>query len=207
MKRSGATDTRFDEAAAGNLYWAGADLFLVRCPRCGACASVRRSGPRWSVASGKLTCDSCGLAKERAASSWQGPVIAVARCRCGDCGRTLASEMRQLRQPPRRRAAQLPCDRCGHVTETTLDWAPFVAARPFDPLFGLPLWLQAPCSKSVLWAYNRPHLEFLRQYVTASLRERQPNLNRSLASRIPRWIKEASRREAIVKCIERLAAT
>ena len=104
--------------------------------------------------------------------------------------------------PPAKRTIALRCRACGAVSDAPISLSPRHGA--FDPWFGLPLWLQAPCCGEVLWAWNRGHLDFLRQYVTASLREREPNLNRSMASRLPRWIKAAKNRDEIVRCIERL---
>lgn len=80
-----------------------------------------------------------------------------------------------------------------------------------DDFFGFPLWLQAPCCGHVLWAYNLQHLQFLQDFVQAKIRERRiPGLVRSgrvnstLASRFPRWIKDAGNREQILKAIERI---
>jgi hypothetical protein len=56
----------------------------------------------------------------------------------------------------------------------------------FDWYFRLPLWLQISCcGGKTLWAYNESHLEFIENYVAARLRERVPNVNKSLASRLP----------------------
>lgn len=74
----------------------------------------------------------------------------------------------------------------------------------FDWYFRLPLWLQTECCGKNLWAYNRKHLEFIENYVASKLRERTPNINKSLASRLPQWMKSAKNREAVLKGIERL---
>ncbi|MCU0240403.1 MAG: hypothetical protein MUC29_13265 [Pyrinomonadaceae bacterium] len=74
----------------------------------------------------------------------------------------------------------------------------------FDWYFGLPLWLQISCCGETLWAYNYKHLEFIENYVSANLRERTPNLNKSVASRLPKWIKSAKNRDEILKAIKKL---
>jgi len=84
-------------------------------------------------------------------------------------------------------------------------WWASPGTEPFDPLFGLPLWFQARCSGATLWAHNRYHLGYLREYVAADLRHRPPN-TRSMAARLPKWIKAASNREEIVACLDRMAA-
>lgn len=75
-----------------------------------------------------------------------------------------------------------------------------------DPLFGLPLWFQQPCCGHVLWAYNVAHLDFLEQYVGATLRERQGTKgnHHGIAVRLPRWMKQAKHRAAILKTITEL---
>jgi hypothetical protein len=75
---------------------------------------------------------------------------------------------------------------------------------PVDHSTGLPLWLQTPCAGQVLWAWNTWHLDFIGRYVSADLRERTPNINTSLASRLPRWIKSAKHRDEVLKGIARL---
>lgn len=77
---------------------------------------------------------------------------------------------------------------------------------PYDWYFGFPVWLQTPCCGHVLWAYNSEHLSFLRRYVSAELRERSVMRNTSLASRLPKWMKTAKNRDAVLKGLDRLDA-
>ncbi len=80
---------------------------------------------------------------------------------------------------------------------------------PVDWYFHEPLWLQERCCGETLWAYNREHLEWLKSFVSATLRERASHeergwSNQSMASRLPKWIKRASNRKAILSAIEKL---
>ena len=77
---------------------------------------------------------------------------------------------------------------------------------PVDPYFHLPLWLSIPCCNNLLWAYNYEHIDFLRNFISAELRERngQPKSNHSIGSRLPRWITAANNRKDVLKCIEKL---
>lgn len=74
----------------------------------------------------------------------------------------------------------------------------------FDWYFRLPLWLQISCGGETLWAYNEKHLEFIERYVAAKIRDRTPNTNKSLASRLPQWIKAAKNRDEVLRAIGRL---
>jgi hypothetical protein len=77
-----------------------------------------------------------------------------------------------------------------------------------DAVFGLPLWLQAPCCGNLLWAFNLRHLDFIERYVRASLRERRRDengwANSALGSRLPGWIVSAKNRDEILKTAAKL---
>jgi len=73
----------------------------------------------------------------------------------------------------------------------------------FDWYFGYPLYLQIPCCGHTLWAYNLEHLEYLKDYVEAELRENGPYYL-SVESRLPLWIKAAKNRDAVLKAISKL---
>ena len=74
---------------------------------------------------------------------------------------------------------------------------------PFDPFFHYSLYFQTDSCGSVLWAYNHPHLEFLRDYVYATHRVANPKFggNRTLASRLPRWMISGKNRKAVLKSL------
>lgn len=77
-----------------------------------------------------------------------------------------------------------------------------------DPFFNYPLWLRENIGEHLLWAYNFEHLEFLRQHVASKLRERndqEPSyMNKSLGSRLPKWMTSKNNREAVLRTIEKL---
>lgn len=75
-----------------------------------------------------------------------------------------------------------------------------------DPYFYLPLWLTANVGENLFWAYNYEHLNFIKDFVSAKLRERNiDNMsNKSLGSRLPKWITSQKNREVILKTIEKL---
>jgi hypothetical protein len=72
-----------------------------------------------------------------------------------------------------------------------------------DWYFGRPLWLQTGCCGNTLWAYNTRHLDLLESYVAARLRERKPKV-KSVASRLPNWMKLAKNRPKILRAIGKL---
>jgi hypothetical protein len=92
-----------------------------------------------------------------------------------------------------------------HKREISRPWG----CEPLDDYFNYPLWLQISCCGETLWAYNKKHLEFIKEYVQAELRERSKDedsgwSNQSLASRLPKWIKSKKNRKNILKAIGKL---
>lgn len=81
-----------------------------------------------------------------------------------------------------------------------------VIGHGIDPYFHLPLWLSTNVGENLFWAYNYEHLNFIKEFVYAKLRERNINdmRNQSLGSRLPKWITSHKNREVILKTIEKL---
>jgi hypothetical protein len=152
-----------------SYIWNYGDEFLVVCPSCAKCALVR-PGPSMKKPEARLTCPSCGYAKD-----WV---------------------RKQLPMTNGKNPAQF-------------EEGVICIGAPVDWFFHQPLWLQAPCCGETLWAYNAKYLKWLRAFVSADLRERSksPTLgwsNKSLASRLPKWIKQASNRKAVLAAITRM---
>jgi hypothetical protein len=97
---------------------------------------------------------------------------------------------------------KLVCPSCAHI-ELSNGRKTF-GGNGKDWYFQRPLWLQIACCGKNFWSYNRQHLDLLESYVSAKLRERKPNVNRSVASRLPNWIKSAKNRDQILKAIKKL---
>ncbi|GLY19605.1 hypothetical protein Kisp01_66190 [Kineosporia sp. NBRC 101677] len=106
---------------------------------------------------------------------------------------------------------RLTCTHCAAVADWTMrregkvGFGVCVSGGTSDPFFGHPLWLQTPCAGHVLWAYNGQHVEDLRAYVAASLRERgETRMNSSMFSRLPLWMKAADNRGQVLAGLTKL---
>jgi len=104
--------------------------------------------------------------------------------------------------PPR-----FSCTACG----SSKKWSEKKIERWYtvDDYFHYPLWLQTSCCAETLWAYNLRHLEFIEAFVRTKLRERKPHelygwSNKSLFSRLPKWIQSGKNREEIIKAIAKI---
>jgi hypothetical protein len=104
---------------------------------------------------------------------------------------------------------RLTCAGCGYTAEwRERSVCSRFSEEPRDWYFKRPFWYRTNCCGHVLWVLNRDHLEFLRHYVGAQIRSRARGQtgwsNRSLASRLPKWISSASHRTDILLALERL---
>ena len=122
--------------------------------------------------------------------------------RCDRCGAPMPQNI-EFDYETRKQPKNCKCFTCGSVNVKIINQSRGVVNNAIDPYFGLPLWLQASCCAHVLWAYNHAHLDFIKQYVTQLIRP-SGLYNRSLISRLPKWIKSSNNRNAVLRVIERL---
>lgn len=110
---------------------------------------------------------------------------------------------------------RLVCRHCGLSRQRKKD-APVAfswggAPDMLDPYFHVPLWLQRNTRHGRLWAYNAEHLDLLRQYVQATLREHdpwyEPWRKMGLFGRLPAWIKQAKNRDEVLRGLDRMRAS
>jgi hypothetical protein len=123
---------------------------------------------------------------------------------CPEC-----SKMATVTSSSRFGPVRLACEQCGFTKSKSVRSYSLGSAE--DPYFGLPLWLQAPCSPHTLWAYNLDHLSCLKEYVEATDRRRPVRnpvdpLNKLLASRLPKWMQSSKNRDQVLKAIAKIEA-
>jgi hypothetical protein len=79
-----------------------------------------------------------------------------------------------------------------------------------QPTLGLPLRLRGEGRHGMLYAYNEAHLDHIETYVRATLRREAvvPGgyRNKTVLSRLPRWVKAARNRDEVLKLIGRMRA-
>ena len=121
------------------------------------------------------------------------------------CPRCSATGIVEATAPYSQSTPRFTCSGCALRLEGRHSrWFDARPSEPHDPSFGLPLLLQAPCKGETLWAFNPRHLSFIAGYVAATIRERTPNYNASLASRLPDWIKVAKNRTAVLRAVRQI---
>lgn len=122
---------------------------------------------------------------------------------CPRCSRLAHYEVRPTntegpggRSYPERR---LVCRSCG---------LSHVSSGPGNGRPHLDLWLKTDTRHGTVWAYNLEHLDHLRRFVAATLRERAPwyehGRKMTYVARLPAWIKQAKNRAEVLRAIDRL---
>ncbi|MBZ6105898.1 hypothetical protein KVH20_26340 [Streptomyces olivaceus] len=106
---------------------------------------------------------------------------------------------------------RLICRNCGTAKESrrgglTLLRDPYGSAR--DPYFGVRLWLQTETRHGWVWAYNLAHLDLIRRFVQAPLREGIPwydhGRKMTVVARLPAWMQQAKNRDEVLRAIARI---
>jgi hypothetical protein len=99
---------------------------------------------------------------------------------------------------------RLTCPSCSLSRETAGTRSTW--GVPADPWFGLPLWLRAGFRGHTVWAFNDRHLEALRSWVAADLRERTPRHGAamSMLEKLPAWMTSAKNRDHVLAVLDRL---
>lgn len=102
--------------------------------------------------------------------------------------------------------ARLLCTHCGYNKDVCTRFGKSGSVQTAaDWFFDVELWLTAPFKKNeVVWAYNDKHLAYLKEYISADLREHKDRTGFTLLEKLPRFYHEAKNREALLKVIEKL---
>ncbi len=175
---------------------------LVRCPKCGGCASFKKNPENGSYL---LRCQDCHLTQ-----SWNGLYQkATAEGCCTACGRWFRLSL-NLGQNGYH-FVKVKCPACGKE-----QIAPMVQKNQqafVDPFCGLELYLKSSYRGKPVWAYNREHLAYLIHYIRAGLREKPQYLasdglyyfvNSGMSQSLPKFMKLSKNREGLLKVLLKL---
>lgn len=106
-------------------------------------------------------------------------------------------------------SSRLTCSRCGlFEEERDQRRAGAGGTYPADLRTRMELWLVGEFRGHRVWAYNERHLEQMRRFVAASLRERGDGrrCGMSMIETLPGWMKEARNRAGLLREFDRIAA-
>lgn len=195
---------RFNQPAYPTVYFS--DEIWVKCPKCNELALVETELGKYNIPfptgyKTKLECKNCNFLKSDNIE-WYGYYRATLRRACGFCGSYISYASAPTKTPYEK--AGVRCDTCKKEKEYELKWYRFKDDKPTDPFFGLELWMQIEIKSNTLWLYNLDHLNYLREYVQAKLREDDSRHKYSMITNLPQWVKTAKNRDLIVKKLNKL---
>ncbi|MBK0402518.1 hypothetical protein I5M27_05945 [Adhaeribacter sp. BT258] len=178
--------------------------FLVVCPKCKKLAIVT-TNQLYDTSEDKLVCNNCNHS-EKADELIR--FNAIIKRNCDNCGNLI--EITIPNNKEKTEELTIPCPFCG-IART---YKPrnegyklfYKCTEICDPIFNLPLWFQTEIKGEIFWAYNREHLQEIKKYVSAKLRERQTTTHTTMVERLPNFIKSAKNRASILKAINKLFA-
>lgn len=177
--------------------------FLVHCPKCSKEAVVL-TAKKANLDFDKLVCNHCLFVKSSKEFIKYRANISK---NCPNCGKKQDIDFGVSKSIPKTK--KTTCVHCNFV-ESVIPKIEIVYYEyknkgcASDPIFNLPLWFQAKIKNDTFWAYNRKHLNEIKDYVDAKLRERSNTGYSTMVERLPTFIKLAKNREQILKEIERL---
>jgi hypothetical protein len=165
-------NTRTDKTHKG-LGSFSSEIF-VKCPNCNCKAKVLTNLGQYTIpypfdTKSIFRCDNCY--KPINEKLWYGPIIISAQNKkCGYCGTTFTYEEKVDKYKDK---IEVKCQGCKQEKRYDVSYSLTYANnhQATDPNFGFQLWLQYPVDGYIFWAYNYEHLEHLRKYVSAKLRE------------------------------------
>lgn len=171
----------------------------VKCPACGGRGIVTSDYP-----DAEFRCTSCGAIKHKDLGNYRLSVHA----QCKKCGKFFRED---VSEDHKGNAAHVACPACGAVVSGKIErvhkhnWHFYdvAAENSREPFFGYEIWFSGELDGKPVWALNREHLDYLINYLGAEIREKSVPI-RHQADHLPKFMKLAKNRDAIVKLLEKM---
>ncbi len=185
------------------------DMAVV-CPECGQAGIVRYN---WEENTAYFRCGSCYLQKETAPGAGHGFEVTA---QCTETGKYFRLQMPDGKIHGKK--IRVKCPYCKESVVGDVSAAPskcVVFERVCgaeDPYFHYPFYFQACYRGKIIWAFNRGHLQYLIDYLSAEIRTAQHGFYktyhtmRSQSDMLPAFMKSAKNRDGIVKLLTKLQA-
>ncbi|PCJ67591.1 MAG: hypothetical protein COA58_00200 [Bacteroidetes bacterium] len=195
---------RFNKPAYPIVHFS--ELIWVQCPSCSELALATTELPKYTIPfpsghKSRCGCKYCGF-QQSGDKKWSGYLEGIVNQSCGHCGTKIYDASEPTKEPYK--SCKVTCMTCNDEREYPITWHRYREDKSTDPYFGFELWLQTSIKDNVLWLYNLDHLNYLKGYVSAKLREDNGRYKYSMIANLPQWIKSSKNRELIVKKLNKL---
>lgn len=178
----------------------------IHCPKCNQPALVNTTLSQYTIPfpcnyQSECHCRSCGF-KTTDINTWNGVLQGIIQRSCSHCGNKIHHITKPTKTPYKTDSVQ--CSICFTKKDYNITWYPYRKDQPTDPYFGFNLWLQTQVKTHTLWVYNLEHLQYLRDYISAYLREDKQRFKYAMISNLPQWMTNRKNRDLIVKKLNQL---
>lgn len=179
------------------------DEIFVECPKCKKRAVITKDHPKAYDSQRTLKCPNCSHIQKGRKTSFDIEL----RCLCPNCTFEMKIDIPDVNK--KKETIAVKCKNCG-ATENyppkniAQEWKYSNPGHPSDSYFGLPLWLVENFRDNNFWALNYEHLSYLKEYISAQLREKNNRLHWTMVEKLPDWMKSGKNRDKIVKLIDQL---
>ncbi|QHS54037.1 hypothetical protein GWR56_00160 [Mucilaginibacter sp. 14171R-50] len=179
------------------------DEIFVECPKCEKRAVITKDDPASYFSSRTLKCPNCFYSLNGRHKSY----TVTLDCHCSHCAAQLKVEIKNVTD--KKESIAVKCFNCGKTEKyeprnEMQEWYFKDTGKLSDGYFGLPFWLSKNFRGDDFFAYNYRHLEYLKQYISADLRERDNRSHWTMVEKLPDWIKSAKNRDKLIKLITEL---
>ena len=107
----------------------------------------------------------------------------------------------------RKDSSILICNNCGYQKDLrNIGLYAALWGRSEGVAYGYKLFLCIRACGHELWAFNKEHLDYLEGYIGNSNRRKKPNVNQSVASRMPDWMKSSKNRAQLIRALKKIRA-
>ncbi len=175
---------------------------LVHCPNCDKKAEVVTDKH-------EIFCNECGYYAKKDKTYFS---LNFNR-NCPECGKQISFKINKVTSKKER--IKVTCPHCKfndnykpkYVEHPTSGYGVFYGESQKsgkDCIFGAELWLAKKYKQNLFWANNYEHLEYLKEYIQAKIREQNEERRMSMVAKLPLFIKSKKNRDDLLKIIEQL---
>ncbi len=179
------------------------DEIFVECPKCEKRAIVIKDEPLSYFSERTLKCPHCFYSQNGRNETFNIEL----NCHCANCAAPIGIDIKNVNE--KKETIAVKCSNCGKTENykprnILIQWKYQTTGKPFERYFGLPLWLTEDFKGNYFWAFNYKHLEYLKQYISAGLREKKDRTYWTMLEKLPKWMTLGKNRDKIMKLISDL---
>lgn len=176
---------------------------FVECPKCSKRATIKKVTPFSYCSDRILSCSNCHYSQRGRKQTYRVEL----KCNCSNCAVEINLTIPNVNE--KREKIAVKCKSCGITQEyeprnIPQEWLFSNKERVNENYFGLPLWINSNFRNYTFWAFNYEHLDYLKKYISADLRERNNRTHWTMVEKLPDWIKSSKNREKLIKLINEL---